>query len=161
MSEDEVSVDLEFLYQVSWGGWKGSGFHDKCDDKGATVTLIRSTGGFVFGGFADKLWTSSVGFYCKSDKAFFFSLNIPSNEIEPTNIRINKNKRSSGMFHGFSCGPTFGGSYYLYISYDANNNMNSRSNLGNTYELLPGQNSTFLVGSKTFKVSCIEVFQII
>ena len=65
------------------------------------------------------------------------------------------------MFDRSTYGPTFGGSHDLHIANDANNNSNSESNLGHTYELPPGQTNTFLVGSKNFKVSEIEVFEII
>ena len=65
------------------------------------------------------------------------------------------------MYHDSSFGPTFGGGNDFHIASDANNNSNSSSNLGHTYELPPGQTKTFLVGSKNFKVSEIEVFQVI
>ena len=58
-------------------------------------------------------------------------------------------------------GPTFGDGHDLHIARDANNNRKSYSNLGVAYELPPGQTNTFLVGSKHFKESEIEVFQII
>ena len=131
-----------------------------CDNKGATITVIRSSDGFIFGGFADKPWTSSRG-YCESDKAFLFSLKSPSSEVESTKMRIKQNMCYDAMWHNSSSGPTFGGGDDFGIASDANNNSSSYSYLGNTYELPPGQTDTFLVGSKHFKVSEIEVFQII
>ena len=158
--EDGVSGDLELLYRGSQDGWKASDFHAKCDDKGATITVIRSSDGFIFGGFADKSWTSS-GIYCESDKSFLFSLKSPSNEVGTAKMRIIQNQCSYAMFHHSSYGPIFGCGYDLCIKSDANNNSNSKSNLGHTYEIPPGQTDTFLVGSKNFKVSEIEVFQVI
>ena len=157
-----MSGDLELLYRGSRDGWKGSDFHEKCDDKGATITVIRSSDGFIFGGFADKSWKSSGG-WCKSDKAFLFSLKSPSDEVGPTKMSIKHKKCSKAMLHSSSNGPIFGNSYDLCIASDANNNSNSCSYsiLGYTYELPPGQTNTFLVGSDYFKVSEIEVFQII
>ena len=90
LSEDGVSGDLELLYQGSRDGWKASDFHAKCDNKGTTITVIRSSDGFIFGGFADKTWTSSAKGYCKSDKYFLFTLKSPSNEVEPTKMCINQ-----------------------------------------------------------------------
>ena len=116
--------------------------------------MIQSTGGFIFGGFADKQWTSS-GFYCKSDKAFLFSLKIPSPKIGPTKIRVNQNKCYYAMKPHSSYGPSFGGGND--ITNDANNNSYSSSILRENYEIPPGQTNTFLVGSKNFKVSEIEV----
>ena len=78
LSEDGVFGDLEFLYRGSRDGCKASDFHDKCDNKGATITVIRSSGAFIFGGFSDKSW-KSFGDWCKSEKPFLFSLKSPSN----------------------------------------------------------------------------------
>ena len=65
------------------------------------------------------------------------------------------------MYHISSYGPTFGGGVDLRIASGVINNSNACSYLGHTYEVPPGQTNTFLVGSKNFKVSEIEVFQII
>ena len=160
MSEDGVSVDLDLLYRGSRDGWKASDFHDKCDHKGSSITVIRSSDGFIFGGFSDKPWTSNWG-YCDSDKAFLFSLTSPSNKYGPKKMSIKHGECSFAMRHDPSFGPIFGGGHDLCICSDANNNSCSCSNLGRTYELPPGQTNTFLVGSNNFKVSEIEVFQII
>ena len=157
--EDGVSGDLELLYRGSLDGWKGSDFHAKCDDKGATITVIRSSDGFIFGGFADKPWKSSAGVWCESDKAFLFSLKSPSSEVGPTKMSIKQSECANAMYHDSSLGPNFGND--IHIANDANRNSNSSTNLGNTYELPSGQTDKFLVGSKNFKVSEIEVFQII
>ena len=106
--EDGLYGYLELLYRGSRDGWKASDFHAKCDNKGATITVIRSTGGFIFGGFADKSWTSSYG-WCESDKAFLFSLKSPSSEFGTTKICINQNMCSFAIYHKYFCGPTFGG----------------------------------------------------
>ena len=76
-------------------------------------------------------------------------------------MHIKQNMCSNAMFHSSSYGPIFGGGHDFWIVSDANNNSNSKSNLGHTYELPPGQTKTFLVGSRNFKVSEIEVFQVI
>ena len=116
--EDRVYGDLQLLYQGSRDGNQGSYFHAKCDDKGATITVIRSTGSFVFCGFADKPWKSS-GNCCESDKAFLFSLKIPSSEVGTAKMRIKRDMCSYAMFHEYSCGPYFG-DYDLRITSDAN-----------------------------------------
>ena len=59
-----------------------SDFHAKCDNKGATITVIRSTDGFMFGGFSDKPCTSSNK-YCESDKAFLFFLRSHQMKLDP------------------------------------------------------------------------------
>ena len=45
-------------YQATEHKCNGSKFHELCDNKGPTVTLIRVNEN-VFGGYADKSWTRS------------------------------------------------------------------------------------------------------
>ena len=122
--------------------------------------MIRSTGGFIFGGFADKPWTSTDKYF-ESDKAFLFSLKSPSNEVGLTKMRIKQNMCCAALGHSSYYGLTFGGGHDLCIESDTNNNSTSSSYLGQTYEIPHGQTNTFWVGSKYFKVSDIEVFQVI
>ena len=76
-------------------------------------------------------------------------------------MHIKQDKCSSALYHIYYYGPIFGSGYDFYISKDANINSTSYSYIGYFYELPPGQTKTFLVGSNDFKVSEIEVFQII
>ena len=45
----------KLCYRASLDGWKGEDFHRKCDDVGATVTLVEC-GTNVFGGYIDRSW---------------------------------------------------------------------------------------------------------
>ena len=51
--------ELQLLYRASRDGWEGKHFHSKCDNKGPTLTVIKCTGGYVFGGYANAAWTSN------------------------------------------------------------------------------------------------------
>ena len=73
--EDGVYGGLWLFYLGSSYGRKGEDFHAKQDNKGETITVIWSTGGFIFGGFSDKPWKSPGNKWCKSDKDLLFSLN--------------------------------------------------------------------------------------
>ena len=42
---------INLLYRGSQDGFLSSIFHDKCDYKGETFALIKSTKGYIFGGF--------------------------------------------------------------------------------------------------------------
>ena len=44
------------LYRASRDGWAASNFHSCCDNKGPTVTVIKS-GNNIFGGYTDQSWT--------------------------------------------------------------------------------------------------------
>ena len=43
------------LYCASRNGWAASNFHSCCDNKGPTVTVIKS-GNYIFGGYTDNDW---------------------------------------------------------------------------------------------------------
>ena len=43
------------LFRASRDGFAADSFHSKCDDKGPTVTVVRS-GSFIFGGFTEAAW---------------------------------------------------------------------------------------------------------
>jgi len=45
----------KLLYRASRDGWAASNFHSCCDNKGPTVTVIKS-GNYIFGGYADQSW---------------------------------------------------------------------------------------------------------
>ena len=51
--------NLMLLYRASRDGWNSNHFHSKCDNKGPTLTVIKCTGGYVFGGYANAAWTSN------------------------------------------------------------------------------------------------------
>ena len=45
------------LFRASRDGFAASAFHSKCDNKGPTVTVVKS-GANIFGGFTEKPWTN-------------------------------------------------------------------------------------------------------
>ena len=54
----EVLVgEWRLLFRASRDGFAASAFHSKCDNKGPTVTVVKS-GANIFGGFTEKPWTS-------------------------------------------------------------------------------------------------------
>ena len=55
------------LYRGSQDGWNISDFHGKCDDKGATVTIVKTSEGYVFGGYNDQSWAGSGVFKSSND----------------------------------------------------------------------------------------------
>ena len=59
--KDWLPTDLEgewrLLFQASRDGFASENFHWKCDNKGPTVTIVKS-GKYIFGGFTEKSWTS-------------------------------------------------------------------------------------------------------
>ena len=70
------------------------------------------------------------------------------------------------IYRNFKYGPTFGGGHDLYISDNANSNINSYTNLGRTYQPPPGytyraaNTRALLAGTYHFSPSEVEVFHL-
>ena len=47
------------LYRASRDGWAASNFHSCCDNKGPTVTVIKS-GNYIFGGYSEGEWDGKI-----------------------------------------------------------------------------------------------------
>ena len=44
------------LYRASEHGYTAESFHGYCDDQGPTLVIIKSSGGWIFGGYTTKSW---------------------------------------------------------------------------------------------------------
>mmetsp|Transcript_32027 Transcript_32027/g.88488 ORF Transcript_32027/g.88488 Transcript_32027/m.88488 type:complete len:731 (+) Transcript_32027:106-2298(+) len=149
----------ELLYRASRDGWRGQDFHSRCDNQGSTVTVVRSTGGFIFGGYLDQSWRGCGG-YALSTRAFLFVLHC-SVGLAPTKLLLSGPNNSYAANFGPNYGPTFGGGYDMHIADSANMNSNSYANIGHTYHCPPGQTGrTFVTGTENFQVQEVEVFRV-
>ncbi|KXJ08368.1 BTB/POZ domain-containing protein KCTD21 [Exaiptasia diaphana] len=55
--EDQKFKKCTLLYRGSRDGWASSIFHSKCDSfSGPTMVVIKSTGGYIFGGYTEQSW---------------------------------------------------------------------------------------------------------
>jgi hypothetical protein len=154
-------VRLELLYRASRDGFKVTDFHRLCDNKGATVTVIRSKEGYVFGGYADQRWNGSDG-HVGSSSAFLFSLVRPSSSVAmmlPLNGKANK----YAMYCDSTHGPVFGGGYDIFVNESSNTNSNSRTNLGSSYALPDGieDGKKYFTGANYFQASEVEVYRVV
>ena len=61
------------LYRKSENDDSYDTFHKLCDNKGATLTLIKANEGFIIGGFTPLNW-DNTSFWKKDDDTFVFSL---------------------------------------------------------------------------------------
>ena len=46
----------KLIYRASEHGYSAKSFHECCDDKGPTLVVIKSNGGWIFGGYTTKSW---------------------------------------------------------------------------------------------------------
>ncbi|XP_022808130.1 BTB/POZ domain-containing protein KCTD18-like [Stylophora pistillata] len=151
------STNDQLLYRTSRDGWASFNFHSCCDNKGPTVTVIKS-GDYIFGGYSEHPWKSyGSGSFKRALTSFLFSLVNPGG-LPPTKISLIPGKELNSIYCHSNYGPTFGGNYDLYVA-NAPNSCNCCTDLGDTYQCPAGQDTqTFLTGSMNFLVSEMEVF---
>jgi hypothetical protein len=66
-------LTLTLLYSGSTHGWDPSKFHELCDEKGPTITVMKSKAARVFGGFTMQSWDSKTKWKA-DEKAFIYSI---------------------------------------------------------------------------------------
>ena len=131
------SKKFDLLWRGSRDEFGADSFHSLCDHKGETLTIVKSTTGFIFGGYTSVSWTSSDD-YEPDDKAFLFTLTNPSKI--PLKLMNTRNQYS--VYHYSDSGPTFGAVFYhdLKVSSDSDLNAYSYCSSGNSYQAPNGQN---------------------
>ena len=133
---DELNYEL--IYRASRDGFEASSSHAKCDKRGDTLTIIRTTNECIFGGYTKTEWDSKSGY--KADRhAFLFSLG--GIHSKPFTLPVNqRNKRAICCKAGF--GPIFGDGQGIMICNNSNATAESYYNFGNTYQPPQSDNGT-------------------
>lgn len=150
------------IYQASQHGFSARNFHEYCNNKPNTLVIIKTTQGYVFGGYTKVTWNSeyhnSNNYYKSDPNSFIFSLkNKEKNPIKLITV-------NGQIFCNPSYGPTFGNGHDIYICKYSNTNSSSYSKCDNSYKhpnYINGSSSptqSFLADSYNFQVSEIEVY---
>ena len=147
--------NMQLLYRGSRDGMSADAFHNRCNNKGPTISLFKNENGYIFGGYASIDWTSSGGYKSAPD-SFIFTLTNKYN-IEPTKFH-NTDERYSIYDHP-SYGPIFGGGCDIDITFNSNATKFPHSYkdvLGKGYSIFKGNNDNY-----NFNLKEIEVFKLI
>jgi hypothetical protein len=153
------------LYRATRDGFTASAFHKKCDGKANTVSIIKTDGNYVFGGFTSAEWNENKQFI-RDPSAFIFSLR--RNGVSNDQKFLIKKDFIDYAIHSFKgYGPTFGGGYDFALQSESNVITGSYSTLCHSYQCssedsnLLNLNKTFLAGNhKQWLTTEIEVYQI-
>ena len=139
----------QLLFRKTRDGSNPNDFHNKCDNKGITITFIETTKGYKFGGYTELQWDKSNS--AKKDKStFIFSLN------KKEKCLVLSDKSSISCYENY--GPFFGKSHpeiYFYDTLDK----------GESYEY-NSEYSSFTMGRKItngeryWDVKEIEIYKI-
>ena len=155
------------LFRASDHKYSAAKFHDFCDDKGGTITIIKSNWGNIFGGYTSKSWTSYGGYY-KDENAFLFVIKSNDESIEskcPLLLELKKDHIGYAIYCDANVGPIFGGGGTgdIYIG-DNCNKSDSRScqmSYGTPTINICGGNKEIFEGTYAFQVIDYSVFQIV
>mmetsp|Transcript_16272 Transcript_16272/g.26062 ORF Transcript_16272/g.26062 Transcript_16272/m.26062 type:complete len:1119 (-) Transcript_16272:383-3739(-) len=148
-------VKLQLLYRASRDGWKGMDFHSRCDNKGATITVIKRTDqsgnvlGKIFGGYADVAWNSNG--VVTDPSAFLFSMSAGS--VGSTELRVGDRvqlMRDKQNFYGSTIHDLQAGETGI-IEHIRLNSIRQ-----NSEEISVRQNFDVLVNSQWYPVSFLE-----
>jgi hypothetical protein len=113
LSAGEVDAEESptLLYSVD-GDADAAEFHSLCDGRGKTVTVVRCTNGFIFGGYNPVSWASSGKARAATGNEFLFSLKNPAGAA-PAKYPVTPGDVCA-VYNDSSCGPTFGNGQDLY-----------------------------------------------
>lgn len=159
-------VTFKLLYRGSRDSFDKYQFRSKCTESRDSITLVKTTGGFIFGGYTAISWQDSffhssysTGTYVNDLTAFIFSLVNKHNH--PVLMKV-KNGFDAISRNLDGC-LTFGKGNEIFICDKSNACSKSSSNLGTSYQLADGYFSSgdSLAEGRNFQVQELEVFQLI
>lgn len=149
--DDERKVrEFRLAYRASRDGYQSTDFHRKCDNIGATLSLIKTTGGKTIGGYSKASW-DQLGSY-KQDTTFLFSYDLNQKYLPKTSqISTYHDVSSYGIYFGVNA--------ELITGNGCNGNVNQTTQNG-TYGLPPPLQMT---GSNNTAFACaeFEVYEVI
>ena len=114
---------FNLIFQASKDGYLAKDFHSKCDNKGATIIIIKSDHGNIFGGYTSIPWSDGRE-WKRDDNAFLFvirSNNYNENDSDEMDVKYPKIfdatiRDYAAVVHLTNTGPTFGSGYDLKIA---------------------------------------------
>ncbi len=143
----DKNFKFKLLYKGTTDGDTKEIFHKKCDNQGPTISIIESTDGQIFGGYASKSWDKNSTTDIPDSNSFLFNINIRK-KYSVLNNR--------GLMNGYIC--DFGGSNFhelwIYNNYFSNKGGcdNGTGYNFKNYELSGGKNY--------FEVKELEVYKV-
>ena len=148
---------MELLYRGTRDGMSADVFHNKCNNKGPTISLFKNEKGYIFGGYTSIDWQNPPSWvYSSAPDSFIFTLTNMYN-ISPT--KFPNSNTSGSIWDDSNRGPCFGGGHDIRIRFDSSEYTNFSSYqdvLGKGYSIFKGDNDNY-----KFNLKEIEVFKLI
>ena len=150
---------MELIFRGTRDGMNNKSFHNKCDNKGPNICLIRNEKGHIFGGYSSISWTSDCNYHSAPDSFLFTLTNI--HNTEPTKFPSKNDNKES--YHHSTYGICFGGGHDLGINSDFINS-GGWSNFSFTYQDILGKGKSIFTSDLnnnniSFKIKEIEIIK--
>ena len=145
-------INLEKIFVMSINGSASKDFHKYCDNKGPTLTIVKTTKNKIFGGFTPLNWDNSGSKIDIDNQTFIFSLNLMK-KYDMINIK------KQAIYCRTGYGPYFGGKDFS-IEY----NMKTAEAYANAGTNFLSNNNLELIGGKgnniSFDIEDFEIFKV-
>ncbi|KAJ5073421.1 hypothetical protein M0811_08829 [Anaeramoeba ignava] len=158
ISNDELFYSMKLGFSTKNDGFSNEKFHKKCDGKKESLAIIKTTNGFVFGGFT-KIGFGSKGGYSNPDShSFIFTLKNPKN-YPPSKFKY---KSGDSIYRDPNYSVYFGSGGHVGIKNLSSKKGWSSGYIYGIYEYPKGINSKeapkFFTGKSTWEIETLEVF---
>ena len=147
------NISYQLIFRATKDGSFPKDFHEKCDGKDKTITIIKTIKGLKFGGYIDKKWGSNGGWVEDDENCFIFSLSLKK--------IYNPIKGKSKYYFSDNFGPDF-------ALFGLNDNLFEKSTwnmqtkeVANKYFKHFESDYEIIGGELEFQIVELEVFQII
>lgn len=171
MIRDWLGFDcsIKLIYRATKNGFAGPKFHFICDNKGPSLTVLKSQNGFIFGGYTSVKQYNPPNInphFERDPEAFLFQLHPHKTKHE----RLPGKEKCVARGKQRIC--VFGRTLLdeensdLEVIDECNTHNHSWANLGHCFALPASMTHgsedarCYLAGTPTFKVTEFEVFQI-
>ena len=151
-------VKFELLWQGSRDGFTAAKFHANCNNKGPTVTVIKSEHDQIFGGFTSESWGFAPPGPAENKKdptAFIYSLSKEVKCAHQLNDNSIRDYSGAGPIFGYN-----GGFCDIFINDNCDKPNYNVCNANMTYQLPAGAGHDYLAGSQWYSVKEIEVYAV-
>merc|ERR1719499_2909143 len=161
----ESIQNMEVIYRASQHGFDASSFHEKCDDQGATLVLIQSEHGHIFGGFTKESWKDNsrnrAGTWREDKDCFIFLLRSPKDTVMPERWKVLPEKKEKTIKGDNNYGPIFGYGYDIRLCTRCDQKKESSSQCDNEDACFGApEEDGYITGEFYFLVKQYEVYKV-
>ena len=144
-------ISFKLLYKASIDNDSASSFHNKVDNQGPILIIIKTNSDKIIGGFSSKSWSSNNEYIEDKEAFLFFSYFVYSK------YKIKFENRDKACLHNKDEGPHFG----LNALVVSNNCLKNESCCATDTYKLSGINLMGKKGYSKFKIKDYEVYKVI